>query len=63
MHAEDTKIKELTSVEKEMQKPENKKNESGPVRNTYSFDEALKSSVEYFKGDELAATVFLVNMR
>ncbi len=59
MHAEDTKIKELTSVEKEMQKPENKKNESGPVRNTYSFDEALKSSVEYFKGDELAATVFL----
>jgi ribonucleoside-diphosphate reductase alpha chain len=59
MHAEGTKIKELTSVEKEMQKPENKKSEGELVKKTYSFDEALISSIEYFKGDELAATVWI----
>lgn len=31
---------------------------SGKIK-TYSFDEAVKASTEYFKGDELAATVFV----
>ena len=39
-------IEETTIGQKEMQK-------------TYSFDEALKSSLEYFKGDELAAKVWI----
>jgi ribonucleoside-diphosphate reductase alpha chain len=59
MHAEGINIKELTSVEKEMQKSEKRKSESESVKKTYSFEEAMSSSIEYFNGDELAATVWI----
>ncbi len=59
MQAEGTNIKVLTSAETVMQKSGNKevKGETGKV--TYTYEEALQSSIEYFKGDELAATVWL----
>ncbi len=39
---------------------ENKATESKEEKvQTYNFDEAVKASVEYFKGDELAATVWV----
>ncbi|MBN2348480.1 MAG: adenosylcobalamin-dependent ribonucleoside-diphosphate reductase [Bacteroidales bacterium] len=41
-------------IKKEV-KPETKKTE----KKTYTYEEALKSSIEYFKGDELAATVWI----
>ena len=28
-------------------------------KNTFSYDEAFRASLEYFKGDELAANVFV----
>ncbi len=43
---EDHKMEELTEVK-----------ESG--KTTYTYDEALKSTLKYFKGDELAATVWI----
>lgn len=59
MHAEETKIKDLTSAESKMQKTDSKKKKHDPEKSTYTYDEALKSSIEYFKGDELAATVWI----
>lgn len=59
MHSEEINIKELTSEEKEMQKKEIKKKEEGAANKYYTYVEALKSSIEYFKGDELAATVWI----
>jgi ribonucleoside-diphosphate reductase alpha chain len=58
MHAEETKIKELTSAEEKMQQSGSKKLEKSTAE-TYNHEEALASSVEYFKGDELAATVWI----
>ena len=29
------------------------------MKNTYSYDEAFKASLEYFNGDELAARVWV----
>ncbi|QQS52789.1 MAG: adenosylcobalamin-dependent ribonucleoside-diphosphate reductase [Bacteroidota bacterium] len=36
-----------------------KKNDDNSGPKVYTYDEALKSSIEYFKGDELAATVWI----
>ena len=59
MQSEETKMKEMTSVDGEEQKTDGQKVENHPLTKTYSFDEALKSSIEYFKEDELAATVWI----
>jgi ribonucleoside-diphosphate reductase alpha chain len=58
MHAEDTKIKNLTV------KPTESKENVKIVPNdkeaaTYSYEEAYRNTLEYFKGDELAATVWI----
>jgi len=60
MQSEETKMKEITSADVEKANTEkNKKVERDINKPTYSFEDALKASVEYFKGDELAATVWL----
>ena len=59
MQAEETNTKELTLSEKEMQKKKSKIPEKDAAGKTFSYEEALKSSIEYFKGDELAATVWI----
>ncbi|MBN1598172.1 MAG: adenosylcobalamin-dependent ribonucleoside-diphosphate reductase [Bacteroidales bacterium] len=59
MRADEIKTQEMTSVEEKMQKSESKKLEETDSKKTYSYEEALKSSIEYFKGDELAATVWI----
>jgi ribonucleoside-diphosphate reductase alpha chain len=58
MHAEDTKIKNLTL--KPTESKEDVKIVPGDKETaTYSYEEAYKSTLEYFKGDELAATVWI----
>lgn len=58
MHAEKTKTNDLTVVKEDVQ--EKKMNgEKEKRKEFYTYDEALKSSVEYFNGDELAATVWI----
>ena len=60
MQAEDTKTKKVSvddlerrnEVKKEVKEPE-------LTNKTYTHEEALASSIEYFKGDELAATVWI----
>jgi len=59
MQAEETNTKELTLADQEMQKKKSKIPEKDTAEKTFSFEEALKSSIEYFKGDELAATVWI----
>ena len=59
MQPEETKIKEMTSVNSEKEKTEHVKVENSTAKKTYSYDEALKNSIGYFKGDELAATVWI----
>ncbi len=56
MQSEEIKTKELRV---EMGVNERKKEDPKPSQPVYSYDEALKSSIEYFKGDELAATVWI----
>jgi len=52
--------KNLTFVAKELSgKVEGQTGEDQKLRHTYSFDEAYKASLEYFKGDELAARVWV----
>jgi ribonucleoside-diphosphate reductase alpha chain len=58
MHAGEIKFEETTSTEHKNYKTENVK-EGKEEKKYYSYDEALKSSIEYFKGDELAATVWI----
>lgn len=58
MHAEESKIKELTSAEEKMQQSGSKKSEK-KTGETYKHEEVLSRSIEYFKGDELAATVWI----
>ena len=58
MHAEDSKIKDLTL------KPTESKDDVKTIANdksvtTYTYEEAYKSTLEYFKGDELAASVWI----
>ena len=38
---------------------ESVKTEGAKLKQTYSFDEAFKASLKYFKGDELAARVWV----
>lgn len=56
MQAEEIKTKELTA---DMKKMENKTENSQPSQKKYTHEEAMKSSTDYFKGDELAATVWI----
>ncbi len=56
MHSDEIKTKELKV---DMEVKEMKNVEEGTSQKVYTYDEALKSSVEYFKGDELAATVWI----
>jgi ribonucleoside-diphosphate reductase alpha chain len=57
MQAENTKINNLTLNSTESKEPVKKAITSKD--NTYSYEEAYKSTLEYFKGDELAATVWV----
>jgi len=59
MQSKDTKMKEMSSVDSEKRPTESSKVENKTTKRTYTYDEALKNSIEYFKGDELAATVWL----
>jgi ribonucleoside-diphosphate reductase alpha chain len=58
MHAEDSKIKDLTL------KPTESKDDVKTIANdksvtTYTYEEAYRSTLVYFKGDELAASVWI----
>jgi ribonucleoside-diphosphate reductase alpha chain len=57
MQAEETKIKNLTLKPTEKDDVKIVANDKGAT--TYSYEEAFKSTLEYFKGDELAATVWI----
>jgi ribonucleoside-diphosphate reductase alpha chain len=58
MHTEELKTRKTTSEKfKEIEKKRQILN--SPVNRIYSYEEALKSSLRYFKGDELAATVWI----
>jgi ribonucleoside-diphosphate reductase alpha chain len=58
MQSEDTKIKNfpLNAIES---KDEVKKTANNKEGNTFTYEEAYQSCLEYFKGDELAATVWV----
>jgi len=58
MHADDIKMKNLTFNPTESKEPV-KKVTTLNNDTTYSYEEAYKSTLEYFKGDELAATVWI----
>src|SRR4030042_1851090 len=58
MQTEQTNIKKII-VEKSEPKMEELKESKGNIKKSCPFDEALKSTLEYFKGDELAATVWV----
>jgi ribonucleoside-diphosphate reductase alpha chain len=58
MHTEELKTRKTTS-EKLKKIEENRKILNATVKKTYSYEEALNSSLKYFKGDELAATVWI----
>jgi ribonucleoside-diphosphate reductase alpha chain len=58
MQTEETNINK-TVVEKSEPKMKELKELKENTRKTYTYDEALKSTLEYFKGDELAATVWI----
>src|SRR4030043_836519 len=58
MQTEQTNINK-TIVEKSEPKMEELKESKGNIKKSCTFDEALKSTLEYFKGDELAATVWV----
>lgn len=59
MESKETKMKEMTSVDGEKKKSDSIKVENVTARKTYSYEEAIKNSIEYFKADELAATVWI----
>lgn len=56
MHSDEIKTKELKV---DMEVKEMKNVDEGTSQKVYTYDEALKSSIEYFNGDELAATVWI----
>ena len=58
MQTEETNIKK-TVVEKSEPKMEELKELKENIKKTFTYDEALISTLEYFKGDELAATVWI----
>lgn len=57
MQADETKITDLTLNPTESKEPVKKVITNKD--NTYSYEEAYQSTLEYFKGDELAATVWV----
>ncbi len=57
MHVEENKVKDLTIVGNVKQNAES--SAIGEKKDTFSYDEVKKSSIEYFNGDELAATVWI----
>ncbi len=57
MQAEGTGTEKLTQVSTETKKTVKESSDKG--RKTYAYEEALQSTLEYFKGDELAATVWV----
>ena len=58
MHTEEIKTGKTSSEDFKL-KRDDKKDLNDQVKKTYSHQEALKSTLEYFKGDELAATVWI----
>jgi ribonucleoside-diphosphate reductase alpha chain len=58
MHAEDTNIKNLTLKPTEI-KDDVKITPEEKGATTFTYEEAFRSTLEYFKGDELAATVWV----
>lgn len=58
MQTKETNIKK-TIAEKTDPKMEELKEVKENTKKTYTYEEAFKSSLEYFKGDELAATVWI----
>lgn len=58
MQSEDIRIKNSTLKPTESEEPV-KKAVVNKEMTTYSYEEAYKSTLEYFKGDELAATVWV----
>lgn len=59
MQSEETRMKEMTSTDGKKQNSENINVKNDTAKKTYSFNEALENSIVYFKGDELAATVWI----
>ena len=57
MQAEEIKIKDLTF--KPIESKEAMKKVAVHKDITYTYEEAYQSTLEYFKGDELAATVWV----
>ncbi len=57
MQAEETRTEKLTHTSTETSKTVKQSNDSG--KRIYTYEEALESSLQYFKGDELAATVWI----
>jgi ribonucleoside-diphosphate reductase alpha chain len=57
MQAEETKTEKVTPSSTEIKKTVKEVSENG--RKTYTYEEALRCSLEYFRGDELAATVWV----
>jgi ribonucleoside-diphosphate reductase alpha chain len=58
MQTEETNTKRII-IGKSEPKMEELKDSKSKIKKTYTFNEALKSTLEYFKGDELAATVWV----
>lgn len=59
MQADDTKIKNLTINMTASTEPVKKVMIEKEKNVTYSYEEAYQSTLEYFNGDELAATVWV----
>jgi ribonucleoside-diphosphate reductase alpha chain len=58
MHTEEIKTGKTSSEDFKLKRDE-KTDLNHPVKKIYSHQDALKSTMEYFKGDELAATVWI----
>ncbi len=56
MQSDEIKTKEMTREKGVMEKSNEVEK---PLQRIFTYEEALKSSIEYFKGDELAATVWI----
>ena len=59
MHAEEIKTTQATVAASASQERKEENTGMGKKKSIYSYEEALKSSIAYFKGDELAATVWI----
>jgi ribonucleoside-diphosphate reductase alpha chain len=59
MQSEETKMQEISPVDGEKQQIEIETVENKTVKHTSKYEGALKKSIEYFMGDDLAATVWI----